>query len=132
MKKAVLVLIFILSNFKPFAQTNSIPNNYGSLQHHNPVPYRLFPTQNIWTFIKLDTRTGQMWQVQFSMKTESRFITNLNMQSLVSKDNEVNDRFTLYPTHNMYTFILLDQLLGNTWQVQWSTEPENRGIIPIE
>jgi hypothetical protein len=44
----------------------------------------------------------------------------------------MNDRFTLYSTQNMYTFILLDQVDGKTWQVQWSTEAKNRFIIPIE
>lgn len=86
----------------------------------------------MWTFIKLNTRNGQMWQVQYSMKTEGRFETNLNLIPLVSKDKEANDRFTLYPTQNIYTFILLDQIEGKTWQVQWSIETENRAVIPIE
>lgn len=38
-------------------------------------------------------------------------------------ENEVNDRFTLYPTKSIYTFILLDQLDGRTWQVQYMEEP---------
>lgn len=29
------------------------------------VVYKLFPTENLWTFIKLDTRNGRMWQVQY-------------------------------------------------------------------
>jgi hypothetical protein len=40
--------------------------------------------------------------------------------------------FTLYPTQNIYTFILLDQLEGKIWQVQWSTDIKTRAIIPIE
>jgi hypothetical protein len=96
------------------------------------VAYRLFPTQNMWTFIKLDTRSGQMWQVQFDVNGNSRGVTFLNLLSLVSLEEEVNDRFTLYPTQNMYNFILLDQLSGKTWQVQWSQKAENRGVIPIE
>jgi hypothetical protein len=72
-----------------------------------------------------------MWQVQFSMKSEGRFETFLNLEPLVGKDKEANDRFTLYPTQNIYTFILLDQFEGKSWQVQWSTDPDNRGVIPI-
>jgi hypothetical protein len=49
----------------------------------------------------------------------------------VGKDEELNERFTLYPTQNMYNFILLDQIDGKTWQVQWSTDPELRGVVPI-
>lgn len=40
-------------------------------------------------------------------------------------------RFTLYPTQNIWTFILLDQIDGGTWQVQWAMEKENRFVIPI-
>ena len=66
------------------------------------------------------------------MESDNRFVTTLSSDSLVSKDKEVNDRFTLYSTQNMYTFILLDQLDGKTWQVQWSMDPKKRGVIPIE
>jgi uncharacterized membrane protein len=97
----------------------------------NAVTYRLFPTENMWTFIKLNTRNGQMWQVQYSVKGGDRFETFLSLLPLVSAENETNDRFTLYPTQNIYTFILLDQVGGKVWQVQWSIEPENRGIVPI-
>lgn len=96
------------------------------------VTYRLFPTQNMWNFIKLNTRNGKMWQVQFDIEGDSRFETYLNILPLVEEQKEVNGRFTLYPTQNAWTFILLDQLEGKTWQVQWSLEPGNRVIIPIE
>ena len=98
----------------------------------NAVAYRLFPTENMWTFIKLNTRNGQMWQVQFDIKDNNRFQSILSSELLVTKEKEVNERFTLYSTQNMYNFILLDQLDGRTWQVQWSNEAKNRFIIPIE
>lgn len=43
-----------------------------------------------------------------------------------------NGRFTLYPTNNIYNFILLDQIDGRMWQVQWSLKEKNRGLIPID
>ncbi len=95
--------------------------------------YQLFKTQNMWTFLKLDTMTGQIWQVQYSVKgNEYRFETalDLNIRILTPKD-QICGRFTLYPTENMYNFLLLDQIDGRCWQVQWSTEPNNRGVIPI-
>jgi hypothetical protein len=86
----------------------------------------------MWTFIKLDTRNGKIWQVQYDVQDNNRFETYLSSLPLVSKDKEVNGRFTLYPTQNVFTFILLDQLDGRTWQVQWSIEPESRFIVPIK
>ena len=52
-------------------------------------------------------------------------------ESLINTSIAENGRFTLYPTKNMYNFILLDQVNGKTWQIQWSIDEENRMIIPI-
>lgn len=95
------------------------------------MPFKLYPTGNIWNFLKLDTRNGKIWQVQFSVESEEyRYELPLNPVSLSSNWKETG-RFELYPTQNLYNFILLDAIDGKMWQVQWSTEPENRGIIPI-
>ena len=101
-------------------------------QNQDAVTYLLFPTENMWTFIKLNTRNGQMWQVQYDVEGDNRFEIYLNFVPLVSKEKEVNGRFYLYSTENVYTFILLDQLDGKMWQVQWSMEAKERLIIPIE
>ncbi len=92
--------------------------------------FRLFPTSNMWTFIKLDTRTGQLWQVQWSLE-DNHFETTLSLRDLSPEGEVVNGRFTLYPTTNTYNFILLDQIDGRVWQVQWSQKAENRGVWRI-
>ena len=46
-------------------------------------------------------------------------------------DNGTIDRFTIYPTLNIWTFLLLDQVDGHTYQVQWSTDPDKRFVIQI-
>jgi hypothetical protein len=132
MKRIILAILFALIAMQSFAQADKKQSDGILTQYTNVITYRLFPTQNTFTFIKLNTRNGQMWQVQFDIKENRRFVTNLSSEILVTADKEVNDRFTLYPTQNIYTFILLDQLDGRTWQVQWSIDPKNRGIIPIE
>lgn len=117
-----------------YAQVDVGENPIRQSTHESSVTakYRLFPTQNMWTFIKLNTRNGLMWQVQFDVQESNRFETFLNLIPLVQIEDEVDERFTLYPTQNIYNFILLDQLDGRVWQVQWSMEPENRIVIPIE
>lgn len=94
--------------------------------------YELYPTTNRWTFIKLDTRDGRMWLVQYSVESdEYRFEVPLNREPLASGDNKMAGCFALYPTENMWNFILLDRNDGRTWQVQWSQEPEHQMIVPI-
>jgi len=136
MKKIILSTIIVLMTMMSFAQVQVEKDESVISQNAQKsllaVTYRLFPTQNMWTFIKLNTRNGRMWQVQYDVQDDNRFETYLNILPLVDKEKEVDNRFTLYSTQNSWTFILLDQLDGRVWQVQWSMEPENRGIIPIE
>ncbi len=88
----------------------------------------LYPTANMFTFLKLDTRNGRIWQVQYAMD-ENEFETFLNSAELVLTGKA--GQFALYPTANNWTFLLLDTINGNVWHVQWSQEANNRGIIPI-
>lgn len=94
--------------------------------------YKLYPTPNIWTFLKLDTRTGKVWQVQWSTEYNKRFESVLSERSLAWDGEEANGRFELYPTNNNYNFVMLDRLKGYTYQVQWSLELEKRMIVPIK
>ncbi len=100
-------------------------------QNPNAI-YRLFPTQNIHIFIKLDTRNGMMELIQWGTNMGEQQKATLSDVPRVSKENEKPGRFTLYATTNIYNFILLDQITGKTWQVQWSFEPENRMTLLIE
>ena len=93
--------------------------------------YKLFPTENMWIFIKLNTRNGQMWLIQYSTDNENRGEYYFSLP-VISPNEETNSRFTLYPTQNMYNFILLDQISGKTWQAQWSIDIDNRLVIPID
>ena len=134
MKAKLLTLIYFLISMVSFAQDQIKPKNIIQYkQTTENLIYQLFPTQNYWTFIKLDTRNGKMWQVHFSVKgSEERGEVKLNTVPLINKDAEEVGRFTLYPTENMYNFILLDQIDGFTYQVQWSMKETERMVIPIE
>ena len=99
---------------------------------HSTANYRLFPTENTRTFLKLNTQNGVIWQVTFDIEKDNRFESYVNTLSLVGNDKLVNERFTLYSTENIYTFILLDQFDGRMWQVHWSEDPVDRVILPIQ
>jgi hypothetical protein len=129
MKARLITLFFVLFTTTSIAQSTS-EAPIQNISTDSAVTFRLFSTKNIYTFIKLNTRNGQMWQVQWSLKS-NQFETTLSDISRVDKDAEKNGRFFLYPTTNMYNFILLDQIDGRTWQVQWSIEPNERMVARI-
>lgn len=125
----IACIILALTTISPYAQTQ-VKLSETAQVIENPV-YQLFPTQNMWTFIKLNTRNGKMWQVQYVVSGDNRFETFLSLRPLVSEEEEVNGRFTLYPTQNMYNFLLLDQINGYVYQVQWAIKKEQRFVILI-
>ena len=129
MKGIVLSLIIYSASITTFAQSSAdVPIQ--NISTDSTVVYRLFSTRNMYTFIKLNTRNGKMWQVQWGAESKYRFETTLSVISLVNESEEKNGRFFLYPTTNVYNFILLDQINGRTWQVQWGKDAD-RSVIPI-
>ncbi|WP_316797112.1 hypothetical protein [Pedobacter agri] len=128
--KRIFISLFVsLISIAAKAQTQSEPPAQ-NISTDSAVVYRLFTTRNKWTYIKLNTRNGQMWQVQYSLEDNNREDA-LSLLIRVPKEEEKNGRFFLYPTQNMYNFILLDQLDGRVWQVQWSIEEKSRMVVRI-
>jgi hypothetical protein len=129
----VLLLVFCLWSVPTLAQNDAaLPE---PTQNPNAT-FRVFRTQNIFTMLKLNTRTGQIWQVQWSLDDNNRFTVPTSQAPLLPPSTDKHPtvlrsgRFTLTPTENIHTFILLDQEDGRTWQVQWGDEG-HRMITPI-
>jgi hypothetical protein len=130
MKTKFFTLFFLILVTVSFAQNQTKqPNIIQQKQVSENAIYQLFPTPNIWTFIKLDTRNGKMWQVHFSI-TDEGYDGQLVLNSipLVLEEDEINGRFTLFKTENTYNLILLDQIDGRVWQVQWNSEEKKRFV----
>ena len=127
MKRILFLMIIVLTSITALAQSDVPTQNIST---DSAVEYRLFSTKNMYTFIKLNTKNGKMWQVQWGTDSKYRFENILSDISQVNKDQEKNGRFFLYPTTNIYNFILLDQIDGRTWQVQWGKE-EDRMVSRI-
>lgn len=131
MKRLLLFFSILLGTITLSAQT--VTDTASHARNYNEgIRYKLYPTVNIWTFLKLDTRTGKVWQVQWSTEYNKRFESVLSEQSLVWDGEEVDGRFELYPTTNNYNFIMLDQVSGYTYQVQWSLKADKRFVIAID
>lgn len=79
------------------------------VQTYTVERYKLFPTQNMWTFIKLDTQTGQMWQLQYSimMRKDGLSMTLILMHLLLMERKlMVALNFTQLKTFTTLSFLI--------------------------
>lgn len=148
MKKFFILLIMFSSFNFAFAQKiserDSVLMRIDSLTHVISVyaeyierdlslknRFKLYPTENIYTFLELDTKTGRINQVQWSLESENEGTIILNDEDLTYGYGVGSGSFELYPTQNMYQFILLDKTNGRKWHVQWGIGNGKRWIRRI-
>ena len=102
--------------------------------------YKLYPTDNINIHLKLDTQWGYVYMVQRrSNDVESMTIQIDEVRPHVYRKEVISSeerfpigRYKLYPTQNMWTFLLLDVIDGHTYQVQWGFDNESRFVEIID
>ena len=83
--------------------------------------YKLYKTENIYIFLRLNTSNGKIDQVQWNLDRDKEFITVLNDVDLtygISIGNH-NGRFELYPTQNMYLFLSYSQEHHNSLHLKY-------------
>jgi len=93
--------------------------------------YKLYQTENIYTLLQLDTKTGKIEQVQWSLESNNEGSVTINDDDLTYGYGYGSGSFELYPTKNMYQFILIDKTSGKKWHVQWGMEDSKRWIRRI-
>lgn len=93
--------------------------------------YKLYQTENIYTLLQLDTKTGMIEQVQWSLDSDNEGSVSINSDDLTYGYGYGSGSFELYPTKNMYQFILIDKTTGKKWHVQWGMESSKRWIRRI-
>lgn len=129
MKKILCIAVMALVAQFTFAQNVDFPAT--EYTQDPKANYRLYKTKNTYNFIKLDTRTGQMEMVQWTTSGYPGTYTLSDIKRVDNPEDEIPGRFTLYATTNFYNFVLLDQIDGRTWQVQWSTDPDEMMVVRI-
>ena len=83
--------------------------------------FELYTTKSDLVFLRLDTRYGYIWMIEGS--TDSSLTEN---EQILIHDHPLdfdNDpfigRFELFPTKNIYNFMMIDKKLGNVMQIQY-------------
>ena len=89
------------------------------LDHSLKQRYKLYQT---------DTKTGMIEQVQWSLDSEYEGSVTIHNDDLNYGFGHGSGSFELYPTKNMYQFILLDKTSGRKWHVQCGMRAKERWI----
>ena len=94
--------------------------------------FKLYKTENNFNFLELDTKTGKIKQVQWSLDEKNEGSSVINNVDLSWGTGYGSGSFELYPTSNIFQFILIDKTNGRKWHVQWGLENANRWIRYID
>jgi len=121
----------LLTRVDSLLQVNNIWLEQIELDNSLKNRYKLYQTENIYTFLQLDTKTGQIEQVQWSLDSSNEGSVTINADDLTYGYGHGSNSFELYPTKNMYQFILLNKTSGQKWHVQWGMEDSKRWIRRI-
>lgn len=145
MRKCIILLSVLFCAFSSTAQIETSSKNQNDsvssyiatliedidmriLKYEIKNRYKFYPTENIYNFLKLDTHTGRIEQVQWSLDTDKEGSVVINNEDLSWMSGSL---FELYPTQNIYQFLLLDKTNGRAWHVQWGMEDKKRWIRRI-
>lgn len=93
--------------------------------------YKLYQTENIYTLLELDTKTGRIKQVQWSLDSDNEGSVSINDEDLSYGYGYGSGSYELFPTKNMYQFILIDKTDGRKWHIQWGMKSSERWIRRI-
>lgn len=94
--------------------------------------FKLYKTENNFNFLELDTKTGKIKQVQWSLDEKNEGSSVINNVDLSWGTGYGSGSFELYPTSNIFQFILINKTNGRKWHVQWGLENANRWIRYID
>lgn len=133
-KKLVTLLLYAilaLGFTNQIYASNVVSESTAILEDDNKSErFELYPTENVGIFLRLDKMTGCISLVQWSLESSKEFSMVLNDQNLATLAS-VGNCFKLYPTKNMFQFLLLDRSTGNMWHVQWGFKDGENWIKKI-
>lgn len=123
-------MVLLQERLDSLMEVNNELLNHTDSYGHIRSRYKLYKTDNIYNLLRLDTMTGKIKQVQWSLNPDNEFTMVINDEDF-SRPGYTSGYFELYPTNNMYQFILMDTTNGRMWHVQWGTEEAKRWIRRI-
>lgn len=88
----------LIARIDTLVQLNNMWLEQIELNHSLKNRYKLYQTENIYTLLQLDTKTGQIDQVQWSLNSENEGSIAINSEDLTYGFGYGSNCFELYPT----------------------------------
>ena len=121
----------LLARIDTLVQINNVLLEHLEINTSLKNRYKLYQTENLYNLLELDTKTGKIKQVQWSLKDSEEGTWTINGDDLNYGAGHGSGTYELYPTKNIYQFILLDKTDGRKWHVQWGIGDSKRWIKRI-
>ena len=93
--------------------------------------YKIYQTENIHILLKIDTRIGRVYMIQYASKDPLAVEIPIGPYPHGRVNWGWNGRFELYPTKDMYNFIMIDSYWGEIYRVQWGPKASDRFVQRI-
>ncbi len=122
----LLICLYGLSSTTCNAEVNSNELLQANGTCIDPLPcadakYILYPTRNMYTYLRLDSSTGAIELYQWSFEDNRSFHYEAFTSCLSFDEVPKIGRFQLIPTSNIYVFMRLDRITGYVDFIEWET-----------
>lgn len=128
-KTTILAIIMMTLSVLVYGQND---NYIVNAEHEIQKRFVLYNSEHLFTFLKLDTRTGKIWKIYSDTSAERVKQEAINTKELAPADGSENGRFSLHKTGNMYICILMDNTDGRVWHIEWGSRNNRNRITEIK
>lgn len=117
MKKFCILVLILFCAGTSFAQTQNANDEKTSFYSQR---YCVFHSADSNFLLKLDTRTGQIFPINMKFSAKVSIEKKCTYEPLVPENEYIDGRFAIYRTSDTHTFLLLDQITGNSWHYRYT------------
>jgi len=120
MKKFCTLVLILFCAGTSFAQTQNANDSNDEKTSFYSQRYCVIHSADSNFLLKLDTRTGQIFPINMKFSAKVSIEKKCIYKPLVAENEYIDGRFAIYRTSDTNTFLLLDQITGNSWHYRYT------------
>lgn len=120
MKRFFTIVLILFCAETSFAQTQNVSDGNDEKTSFYSQRYCVLHSADSNFLLKLDTRTGQISPINMKFSAKVSIEKQCTYEPLVAENEYIDGRFAIYRTSDSNTFLLLDQITGNSWHYHYT------------